>query len=107
MANMQHMMKQMQKMQRDMAKIQDELAQTPVEGTAGGGMVKVTVNGANQVLSVELKPEVVDPDDIEMLQDLIVAATNDAMANAAKLSEDRMGALTKGMKLPGGMGGLF
>ena len=107
MANMQNMMKQMQKMQRNMTKIQEELAQTPVEGTAGGGVVKVTVNGANQVLSVELAPEVVDPDDIEMLQDLIVAAANDAINNAQKLSEERMGALTKGMKLPGGMGGLF
>lgn len=107
MANMQNMMKQMQKMQRNMAKIQEELAQTPVEGTAGGGVVKVTVNGANQVLSVELAPEVVDPDDIEMLQDLIVAAANDAINNVQKLSEERMGALTKGMKLPGGMGGLF
>lgn len=59
------------------------------------------------MLAIELAPEVVDPDDIEMLQDLIVAATNDAVANAQKLSEERMGALTKGMKLPGGMGGLF
>lgn len=107
MANMQNMMKQMQKMQRNMAKLQEELAETPVEGTAGGGVVKVTVNGANQMLAIELAPEVVDPDDIEMLQDLIVAATNDAVANAQKLSEERMGALTKGMKLPGGMGGLF
>ena len=107
MANMQNMMKQMQKMQRNMAKLQEELAETPVEGTAGGGGVKVTVNGANQVLSIELAEEVVDPDDIEMLQDLIVAAVNDAMGNAQKLSEERMGALTKGMKLPGGMGGLF
>lgn len=106
MANMQNMMKQMQKMQRNMAQLQEELAKTPVEGTAGG-VVKVTVNGANQMLAIELAPEVVDPDDIEMLQDLIVAATNDAVANAQKLSEERMGALTKGMKLPGGMGGLF
>ena len=97
MANMQNMMKQMQKMQRNMAQLQEELAKTPVEGTAGGGVVIV----------IELAPEVVDPDDIEMLQDLIVAATNDAVANAQKLSEERMGALTKGMKLPGGMGGLF
>lgn len=107
MANMQNMMKQMQKMQRNMAQLQEELAKIPVEGTAGGGVVKVTVNGANQMLAIELAPEVVDPDDIEMLQDLIVAATNDAVANAQKLSEERMGALTKGMKLPGGMGGLF
>ena len=107
MANMQNMMKQMQKMQRNMAQLQEELAKPPVEGTAGGGVVKVTVNGANQMLAIELAPEVVDPDDIEMLQDLIVAATNDAVTNAQKLSEERMGALTKGMKLPGGMGGLF
>ena len=107
MANMQNMMKQMQKMQRNMAKLQEELAETPVVGTAGGGIVKVTVNGASQMLSIELADEVVDPDDIEMLQDLIVAATNDAMNNAAKLSEVRMGALTKGMKMPGGMGGMF
>ncbi|MEE0435715.1 MAG: YbaB/EbfC family nucleoid-associated protein [Peptococcaceae bacterium] len=107
MANMQNMMKQMQKMQREMAKLQEELAQTPVTGTAGGGACKVTVNGANQMLAVELAPEVVDPDDIDMLQDLIVAATNDAMQSAQKLSEERMGSLTKGMKLPGGMGGLF
>lgn len=106
MASMQKMMKEMQKMQRDMAKIQDELAQTPVEGTAGGGVVKVTVNGANQVLSVELAADVVDPDDIEMLQDLIVAAANDALANAAKLSDERLGSLTRGMKVPG-MGGMF
>lgn len=107
MANMQNMMKQMQKMQRNMAKLQEELAETPVVGAAGGGIVKVTVNGASQMLSIELAEEVVDPEDIEMLQDLIVAATNDAMNNAAKLSEERMGALTKGMKMPGGMGGMF
>ena len=64
-------MKQMQKMQRNMAQLQEELAKTPVEGTAGGGVVKVTVNGANQMLAIELAPEVVDPDDIEMLQDLM------------------------------------
>lgn len=103
MANMQKMMKEMQKMQRDMAKLQEELAQTPVEGTAGGGVVKVTVNGANQMLGITLEPEVVDPDDIDMLCDLIVAATNDAMNRAGKLSEERMGSLTKGLKMPGGM----
>lgn len=101
MANMQKMMKEMQKMQRDMARLQEELSQTPVEGTAGGGVVKVTVNGSNQVLAVELAPEVVDPDDIEMLQDLIVAAANEAMTNASKMAEERMGALTKGVKMPG------
>ena len=87
-ANMQKMMKQMQQMQTKMAKLQEELAQTPVEATAGGGVVKVVVNGANEVLSVEIKPEVLDPDDPEMVN-------------------TEMGKLTAGIKMPGGMGGLF
>lgn len=103
MANMQKMMKEMQKMQNQMKKLQDELAQTPVTGTAGGGACTVTVNGNNEMLSIELDPDVVDPDDIDMLQDLIVAATNEAIRNAAALSEEKMGALTKGMKMPGGL----
>ena len=104
--SMQKMMKEMQKMQKNMAKLQEELAQTPVEGSAGGGVIKVTVNGANEMLSVEIDKDILDPEE-EMLQDLIVAATNDAMAKASKLSEERMAGLTKGMKMPGGMGGLF
>lgn len=104
--SMQKMMKEMQKMQKQMAKLQEELAQTPVTGSAGGGVCEVTVNGNHDMLSVKLDPEVVDPDDVEMLQDLIVAATNDAMKKASDLSEEKMGALTKGMKMPG-MGGLF
>lgn len=104
--SMQKMMKQMQKMQRDMAKLQAELAETNVEGTAGGGVVKVTVNGANEVVSVHLEPEVVDPEEIDMLQDLITAAANDAIQKANKMSEERMAQLTKGVKIPGA-GGMF
>ncbi len=103
MANMQKMMKEMQKMQNQMKKLQEELAETPVTGTSGGGACTVTVNGNNEMLSVKLAPDVVDPDDVEMLEDLIVAATNDAMKNASQLSEEKMGSLTKGMKLPGGL----
>ena len=101
MANMQNMMKQMQKMQRNMTQLQEELAKTPVEGTAGGGVVKVTVNGANQMLAIELAPEVVDPDDIEMLQDLIMAATNEALRQMEEASASNMSSLA------GGLGGGF
>lgn len=103
MANMQKMMKEMQKMQSKMTQLQAELAETPVEGTAGGGVVKATVNGANQLLSINLDPEVVDPDDIDMLSDLIVAAVNDALNKSQALSDEKMGALTKGLKMPGGL----
>ena len=104
MANMQNMMKQMQKMQRNMAKLQEELAETPVVGTAGGGIVKVTVNGASQMLSIELADEVVDPDDIEMLEDLIMAATNEALRKMEAETQAVMAKLTGGL---GGMGGGF
>lgn len=100
--SMQKMMKEMQKMQSKMTKIQEELAATEVVGTAGGGVVKATVDGTNRLLSVDLDPEVVDPDDVDMLGDLVVAAVNDAMAKVQALSEEKMGAVTKGMKLPGG-----
>lgn len=103
MANMQKMMKEMQKMQSKMAQLQNELAETPVEGTAGGGVVKVTVNGAHQVLSVDINPEVVDPEDVDMLNDLVAAAVNDAMTKAQQLSDEKMGSLTKGMNIPGGL----
>ena len=105
--NMKQMMKQMQQMQAKMAKLQEELAQTPVEATVGGGVVKATVSGSGQVMSIEIQPEVLDPDDVEMLQDLIVAAINEALRSAQELSEKEMGKLTKGIKLPGGMGGMF
>ena len=89
-ANMQKMMKQMQQMQTKMAKMQEELAQTPVEATAGGGVVKVVVNGANEVLSVEINPEVLDPDDPEMVQDLVMAAVNEARRGRADADSEEI-----------------
>jgi nucleoid-associated protein EbfC len=93
-----------QKMQKEMAKIQEELGQTMVEGTAGGGAIKVTMNGHREVQGVTLSPEVVDPDDVEMLQDLLMAAIADASKKASELAEKRMGPLTSGL---GGLGGMF
>jgi len=99
--NMQKMMKQMQKMQKDMAKAQEELGEKRIEGTAGGGMVTVTVSGNKEVVEVNIKEEVIDPEDVEMLQDLVLTATNDALKKAEELSNDTMGQFTKGMNLPG------
>ena len=95
------MMAQVQEMQAQMAATQESLADEVVEATAGGGMVRVEVNGAKEVLSVELKPEVVDPDDIEMLQDLIVAAVNEAMRQADALASERMGGVAGGLDMGG------
>lgn len=97
---MQQLMKQAQKMQEQMAKAQEELEEAELEGSAGGGMVKVTVNGKKVVESVNIDPSVVDPDDVEMLEDLIVAALNDAYAKAEKLYQEKMGPF-------GGAGGMF
>jgi DNA-binding YbaB/EbfC family protein len=88
---MQQLMKQAQKMQEQIAKAQEELEEAELEGTAGGGMVKVVVNGKKVVSSVSINPTVVDPDDVEMLEDLVVAALNDAYAKAEKLYEEKMG----------------
>jgi len=90
-----------QKMQQQMAKIQEELGETTVEGSAGGGAVVVTMNGHREVQGITLTKDVVDPDDIEMLQDLLLAAINDASKKAQDLAEKRMGPLTQGMKIPG------
>ena len=100
MGNMQKMMKQMQKMQKDMMKAQAELEEMEFEATAGGGMVKVVANGKKEITDVEIKEEVVDPDDIEMLQDLVLAATNDALKKIEDLTNETMGQFTKGMNLP-------
>ena len=99
--NMQNMMKQMQKMQKKMAEAQEELGEKKIEGTAGGGMVTVIVTGHKEIVDVIIKPEVVDPDDIDMLQDLVLAATNDALKKAEDLTSQTMGQFTKGMNLPG------
>ena len=94
-------MAMMQRMQRELARIQEELAKEVVEATAGGGAVKVQVTGQLEFKSIEISPEVVDPEDVEMLQDLIMAATRDAFARAKDLQTKRLGALTGGMKIPG------
>ena len=99
--NMQNMMKQMQKMQKKMAEAQEELGEKKIEGTAGGCMVTVVVTGHKEIVDVIIKPEVVDPDDIDMLQDLVLAATNDALKKAEELTSQTMGQFTKGMNLPG------
>lgn len=101
MGNMQNMMKQMQKMQKKMTKAQEELGEKEIEGTAGGGMVKVVITGHKQIVDVVIDPEVVDPDDVEMLQDLVLAATNDALKRVDDLTNDTLGQFTKGMNIPG------
>jgi DNA-binding YbaB/EbfC family protein len=101
MKGMGNMMKQAQKLQSKMLKMQEELAEKSVESSAGGGMVKVVANGRQQVLSIELDKEVVDPEDVEMLQDLILAAVNDALNKAQEMVASEMGKLTGGMNIPG------
>jgi len=99
--NMAKMMKQVQKMQSDMLKLQEELGERTVESTAGGGVVKVVANGRQEVVSLEIKPEAVDPEDVEMLQDLVLTAVNDALKKAQEMMSSEMGKLTGGMNLPG------
>ncbi len=101
MNNMNQMMKQVKKMQEQMMKAQEALETKTVEGTAGGGVVSVTVNGHKKVLNVVIKPEAVDPDDVEMLQDLVLTAINDALAQVDDLANKDMGKFTGGMKIPG------
>jgi len=99
--NMNNMMKQVQKMQEDMQKIQGELEVATFEASAGGGAIKVTVNGKKEVLSIDLNESIVDPDDIEMLQDLILVAVNEALRTAEEAMNKGMGKLTGGMNIPG------
>ncbi|MDT7544477.1 MAG: nucleoid-associated protein EbfC [Actinomycetota bacterium] len=99
--NMQQLMKQAQKMQQQMLAAQQELADAQVSGTAGGGLVTATVTGSGEVLSVKIDPKAVDPDDVESLEDLVVAAIRDAARAAGELAEQKMGPLTQGM---GGLG---
>jgi DNA-binding YbaB/EbfC family protein len=94
-------MKMIQQMQNRLAKIQQDLAEAEVEGTAGGGVITATVSGSKEFKGIKIDPSAVDPDDVEMLEDLITAAINDAMTKAQALSEERLGALTGGMKIPG------
>lgn len=108
MKNMAGLLKQAQKMQKDMEETQANLINIKVEGTAGGGMVTVIANAAQEVQEVKIDPEVVDPDDVEMLEDLVLAAVNQAMENAKAKAAEEMGKVTGGMmpnlggmKLPG------
>ena len=101
MNNMQGMLKKVQKMQADMAKLQEDLKTRTVEATAGGGVVTVVANGSKELVSVTVKPEAVDPDDVEMLQDLIVTAVNDALKKIDEMTETEMNKITGGMKMPG------
>ncbi len=95
------LMKQMQQMQGKMQELQSEMEEMVIEGSAGGGMVKVECNGKNDLLSVKIDPEVVNPDDIEMLQDLVVAAVNQARQKASEAQAEKMSSLTGGLNIPG------
>jgi DNA-binding YbaB/EbfC family protein len=99
--NMKEMMRQAQRLQSKMSKLQEELASRQVEASAGGGMVKAVVNGKPELISVSIEKDVVDPEDIEMLQDLVVAAVNEALTRSKELVEGEMAKLTGGLKIPG------
>lgn len=101
MPNMGQLMKQAQQIQTKMAKLQEDLGERTVDASSGGGMVIVVANGRQEVLSIKIEQEVIDPDDAEMLQDLIMAAVNDALARAKEMVNEEMGKLTKGMNIPG------
>ncbi len=101
MANMQQMMKQAQKMQQDMQRLQGELELKEVQASAGGGMVEVVATGKKEIVSIKINPDVVDPDDVEMLEDLVIAAVNEAMRIAEEMVQTEMSKVTGGMNLGG------
>jgi DNA-binding YbaB/EbfC family protein len=101
MKNLGSIMKQAQKMQAQIAKIQEELAQKTVEASAGGGMISVVANGKQEIVSIKIEPEVVDPKDVEMLQDLVVAAVNEALRKAQEMVAEEMSKVTGGLQIPG------
>jgi len=103
MQGMEDLLRQAQQMQSKMTELQEELAKKTIEGSSGGGMVRVTANGKMEILSVRLEPDVIDPGEVEMLQDLITAAVNDALRNAKGMAEREMAALTGGFRIPGMM----
>jgi len=100
MPNMGQIMKQAQQFQAKMAKLQEELGDRTVEASSGGGMVTVTANGRQEIVAISIEPEVIDPEDREMLQDLVIAAVNDGLNKAKEMMNEEMGKLTKGMNLP-------
>jgi nucleoid-associated protein EbfC len=99
--NYQKMMKQVQKMQMDMAKMQEDLAGETIEASAGGGMVSVQVTGAIEIKSIKIDPAAVDPEDVEMLEDMILAAANEALRGAQELANKKLGGITSGLNIPG------
>lgn len=101
MKGMGNMMKQAQKLQSQMLKMQEGLADKTVEASSGGGMVKVVANGRQQVVSIQIEKEVVDPEDVDMLQDLVLAAVNDALVKSQEMVATEMNKLTGGLKIPG------
>lgn len=103
MGNMQKMMKQVQKMQSDMAKLQEELGNKLVEATAGGGAVKVVMSGKQEVQQLIIDPEVLNPDDVEMVQDILIAAFNEALRKSQDMVSTDMNKITGGMKMPPGL----
>ena len=94
-------MRQAQELQAKLAKAQQELANTTVEASSGGGAVKVTINGQQKILSVKISPEAINPEDVEMLEDLVLTAVNEAIAKSQELAAQRLGKLTGGLKIPG------
>lgn len=99
--NMNKMMKQMQQMQAKMTKLQEELAEKTVEATAGGGVIQVIANGRQEIVSITIDPAAVDPEDVEMLQDLVLAAVNEALRQSQEMVAGEMGKITGNIKLPG------
>lgn len=99
--NMNQMIKQAQKMQEDMANLQTDLEAREYTATSGGGSVTVTIDGKHLIKSIKIDPEIIDPDDSEMIEDLVTVAVNEAINNAIKTAEEEMGAITGGLNLPG------
>jgi len=100
---MNQMLRQAQALQRKLARAQEEIAELEVTGSAGGGTVNAVASGAGDLLRIEIAPEAVDPDDVEMLQDLVVAAVNDALRQARELEQEKLGGLAGGLGLPPGL----
>ena len=101
MGGMGNLMKQAQKMQSKIVKIQEEMAEKTIEGSAGGGMVTAVANGKQEIVSIKLEPEVVNPEDMEMLEDMVVAAVNDALKKSQEMVAEAMSQITGGMNIPG------
>ncbi len=95
------MLKQMQKLQAEMVRLQEELGERTTEATAGGGVVRAVANGKQELVSIEIQPEAVDPDDVEMLQDLVLTAVNEALRKSRDMVAQEMGRLTGGLGIPG------